>query len=45
MSRVNPREILEEARTRLGYNPVGRLVASGNMPNEPGDSWLSPKGL
>ena len=45
MSRVNFGEIQREARTRLGCNPVGRLVVSGKMPNELGDSWFSPKGL
>ena len=43
MSRVNPRENGEEARTRQSYKSVGRLVVRGNMPIEPGDSWFSPK--
>ncbi len=45
MSRVNPDENRGEARTRCRCNDMGRLVVSGNIPNEPGDSWFSPKGL
>ena len=45
MSRVNPVEIRGEARTGVSCNLLGRLVDSGNMTNEPGDSWFSPKGL
>jgi hypothetical protein len=43
MSRVNPRESGEEARTLQSYKSVRRLVDRGNMPIEPGDSWFSPK--
>jgi hypothetical protein len=45
MSRVNVAEMRQEARTRYCCNSMGRLVVSGNIPNEPGDSWFSPKGL
>ena len=45
MSRVKAEETQSEARTRYRCNDMGRLVVSGNMPNEPGDSWFSPKGL
>ena len=45
MSRVKFVERRMEARTGVSYNLLGRLVVSGKMPNEPGDSWLSPKGL
>ena len=43
MSRVNLDESQGEARTRKSCKSLGRLVNSGNMPNEPGDSWFSPK--
>jgi len=43
MSRVNPGENRGEARTLQSYKSVGWLVVRGNMPIEPGDSWLSPK--
>lgn len=45
MSRVNVDESRQEARTRYRCNDMGGLVVSGNIPNEPGDSWFSPKGL
>ena len=43
MSRVISGESRKEARTLQSYKSVGRLVVRGNMPIEPGDSWLSPK--
>ena len=45
MSRVKETEMSVEARTRYRCNDMGRLVVSGNIPNESGDSWFSPKGL
>jgi hypothetical protein len=45
MSRVKEIEISVEARTRYRCNDMGRLVVSGNIPIELGDSWFSPKGL
>lgn len=43
MDRVSPVERREEARTRRCCKNVRRSVVRGNMPNEPGDSWFSPK--
>ncbi len=45
MSRVKGAEMPVEARTRYRCNDMGRLVVSGNIPIELGDSWFSPKGL
>ena len=43
LSRVNVDESQQEARTRYRSNGMGRLVVRGNIPNEPRDSWFSPK--
>ena len=43
MSRVNSDESQREARTRFCSNRLGRDVIRGDMPNELGDSWFSPK--
>ena len=43
MSRMNLDESPGEVRTRVSCKSLGRLVDSGNMLNELGDSWFSPK--
>ncbi len=45
MSRLKSHESVMEGRTRISCNWLGGLVDRGKMPIEPGDSWLSPKGL
>ena len=43
MSRVNLFERMRKARTRDRSNDLRRLVVRGDILNEPGDSWFSPK--
>ena len=43
LGRVNFAERRGEARTRDRSNDLRRPEGRGNMPNEPGDSWFSPK--
>ena len=43
MSRVKWRYSSMEARTHVRCNDRRGLVASGEIPIEPGDSWFSPK--
>ncbi len=43
MNRVNPDENRGKARTRDRSNDLRRFVVRGDILNEPGDSWFSPK--
>jgi len=43
LGRVMVDESRSEARTRICSNRLGWPEVRGNMPNEPGDSWFSPK--
>jgi hypothetical protein len=43
MTRVNPDENQEEARTRGSCNILGRVVVRSEKLIEPGNSWFSPK--
>ncbi len=43
MNRVNLGETQGKARTRDRSNDLRRFVVRGDILNEPGDSWFSPK--